>query len=468
MSLPIPPINTNPANFSPQQSDPNSEINRRPKRTSSQTPEANLTQTKTEEVADAVLTANEQAPTSFWDQAKEMVAEIENGYKQFHRPIISLKQPFWFVKSLQNAYQTYMGTAPADPFLEKRRALQEAIETITDPKEFFQTLIKKVENPRLLQEPLPNGHLPLNYAIFKGNAKGMEVLLGLDCNVEQRDFQAQTALDVAYVTGNEEIQKSLKDFIVAQQKAQWLHSLKGKKPEEIDEKKVRHVLQEIEKRVDKVLAERTIVDPLALSLNDKVACAAAILWIVNQTFSDFGIMKNSYTVNYILPGLVGITHLSEMAHVWENAAHLPTMLRTVAALCPMVPSLQFVYKPFKTAMMSLSLLNSYKMVADNYKLRKWDSLIKLGVSSLNFYHSWTYNPEKKEEPIQKEEKIIDLTDEERKVVCKSIKGAISKLHSDTIKGENPKKLLNNLFTSIGNSYDKYCKVTQEFVTNGSA
>lgn len=434
MVSPVPTntINSLP-NFSPQQSDATSEMNRAPKPASSQQPESpkEATEAKTTEVADAVLTeqASEKPPASYFDQAKEILSEIEQEFKLFNRPIIAVKQPFWFVKALTNAYQTYMGTAPADPFLDKRKILQEAIEKAHTTEDLGAAL-EKVELVKLLKEPLPNGHLPLNYTIFKGNMTAMKILLRY-CSPEQRDFQSQTALDVAHVTGNEEVQKTLKAFLVEQEQMQLIQSLKGKKPEEINQAKVVQVLQDMEKNVDKALAERTIVDPLALSMNDKIACVAAILWLAGQTFSDSSLLTNHYSATYLLPALATMSQISEMRHVWENAGHLPTLVSSAATICAMVPSLQFIYKPFKVGMMSLSMLNTLKATADNYRLRGWDSVTKLAVSSMNFYHFWNHTA-----PVEKKEwtKIEDLSDQDRKTINAAIKKALIPLHPDQLKG----------------------------------
>jgi len=576
----VTPINTmnNPGNFSPQQSDANSEVNRRPSRVSSQPSEPvnEPTQTKTTEVADTVLTvlgeeATEKAAASYFDQAKEFFTTIERDYKLFNRPIVAMKQPFWFVKSLQHAYQTYMGTAPVDPFLEKRKALQEAIEKVEKPEEFWEVLAQKVENGRLLNEPLPNGHLPLNYTIFKGNQEAMKILLKLNCNPEQRDFQSQTALDVAHVTGNEEIQqtlkeclisqqkkqllnnlkkemqekhqvkvaqtlknieeqvekflangnpeemrKQLKEFVIAQEKAQFLESLKGKKPEEIDQKKIdetlkniemqiekkvaertneeiqqvlkkilvsQHQMQfleelkgkkteeideekvahEVEKHVEKFLAERMIVDPLALSKTDKIAAVTAMILIASQLLSNTSMVQNYYSQEYLLPAVRGFNMMTTVSQVFEGiGSDMPMTVRMSVLVCSMLPQLHFIYKPFQTGTMALSMLNSLKVTADNYRLRGWDSLTKLAVNSMNFYHFLTYTPptENKTSPTQEKREWvqIDLTDKERDTVCKAMNKASLPLHPDKSMNEpeNVRKVFQELIAALNGARDVYC------------
>lgn len=455
----------NSANFSPQQSETSVQSNQMTKEDSTRQTESlkEATQTKTTEAAYVALNpvnnpADKKENNPFFEKINKLNAEFQEEYKLFMEDykrlfpnVIAVKNPFWFVTTLKKAYQTYTGTAAVDPFQQNRKILQEAIEKGGNKEEFWEAL-KKVENGKLLQEPLSNGHLPLNYTILKGNMTAMKVLLSLRCNPEQRDFQSQTAFDVAHVLEKEDMQKELEEFVIGQQQLQFIANARAK-GQQIDEGKIAEVFQEIEKQIKKNLAERTIVDPLTLSTNDKIAFVAGIIWMAGQAFPNSSLLHNHYSATYLLPSIAVMSQISEMRHVWENAGHLPTLLSSAATICAMVPSLNFIYKPFKTTMMSLSLLNAFKVTADNYRERSWDSLTKLTVSSFNFYHFWTQKP--REETKPKSEPNPEPEDKVAKTaVCKELKETIT----ITRKSTRDRQFV-ELTKKLGNLYNEMkCKL----------
>ena len=76
--------------------------------------------------------------------------------------------------------------------------------------------------PDLIDKPLPNGYLPVSFAIHQGNTEIVDFLIGRGANLELRDAEHCNAFDHAVQTGDDEMIKKIFAVLVEKETARFV------------------------------------------------------------------------------------------------------------------------------------------------------------------------------------------------------------------------------------------------------
>lgn len=403
---------------------------------------------KKQQVASQILNRNKKE--SYFDAFKNFSAEVEEELKKLKPRTVALRDPFWIFKMLGKAYESY-GVPPAESSLQAtKEAIQKAIQQAK-----IQNLFELLKNPEakpLIHQPLPNGQLPLNYAILNGNINAVKLLLQEGCNPEQCDFQSQSSFDIAHVLGNEETTKYLTDFLIGhfRQKRLQLY-LQAHKKDSLDEKKIKTDLEEMEKIIRKRLDEKLIIDPLSISKDELISCIAGLILLAVES-TDLSALLGDWSSS--VQGLAAIAlvlgNMSEMRYVFQNYGRFQYPLHILFTLSQLIPSVRYIYNSMKTSIVTLSLLQTLGVCSNNLRYRPWDTTKKLAADSFNFYNfisntfNFTISPQNKQ--MSKED-------------CKDLQRILIKFHPDKITEELQQTLKNDdlKFNVLNELYQQNCR-----------
>lgn len=142
----------------------------------------------------------QQQPTPA-DDMKTMVKELLDSMKS---TVIPVRNPLWIIEATSKFL-----SKSNDPNLAGKTKIQQVIENdVTN--ESIQSILTHRE---LLNEPLPNGELPLHYAIRLGKTTATQLLLLAGSSPLKLDRNHQSAISLAISLDNDEILNYLKTHL---------------------------------------------------------------------------------------------------------------------------------------------------------------------------------------------------------------------------------------------------------------
>lgn len=158
---------------------------------------------------DTIKFATPQQPAPA-DDMKAMMKELS---ESIYGPVIPIRNPLWIIEAASKFLRK-----SNDPNLTDKMKIQQVIENELT-KESIQPIL---DHPELLNEPLPNGELPLHYAMRLGKIEAIKLLLLAGSSLEKPDRNHQSALSLAISLDNPEIRACLSDYLSNYIRKQWL------------------------------------------------------------------------------------------------------------------------------------------------------------------------------------------------------------------------------------------------------
>lgn len=302
----------------------------------------------------------------------------------------------WVFKASFNKITTMIQGEQEDPTLVARQKIQDAIEGVFVKKD-HEELMKN--NQKFVNQLLPNGELPLNYAIKLKNKEFVQLLLENRADPEAPDRKGQNAITTAMLAENKEIIDILFNALLPLiMRAQLQKQLKN--PEFVDR------FMEIQKQGPKAIAilENNLMaisrqhleimfeesrysphnDELASSTQDYVifSVAATVLMLDCIGYGEGSIASVAgYVGNFIqMSSLVTMIH--EMVKEPQISGLLILPLILTKSLNNWVGTLSNLTI---NTLYAASIIETAKTVFSNMKTRPGASLRRLAIDSVNTY-----------------------------------------------------------------------------------
>lgn len=258
---------------------------------------------------------------------------------------VPVSDPFLVFKKICNTISSWKNTAPLDPYLETKQKIQDLIEGRFTAEKIRSLLDERATINTFIDQPLPNGELPLNYAIRLEKSHTVDFLLKyFKINYTETDYNKQSALHIAKLMNNKKILEVVSKYI----------------PD-----------------LDLKFSQLSINDPLALSYSEYLLFTITVAnLILNSTGYDFPL------VNTVMPWMQ-LAHFLSLP-LYENPPLIMGILGVLLPQWGIKPLAQIGGVVAKIVCCS-AFLTTLNVVAANAFTRPGAALRRLVVSTTNSY-----------------------------------------------------------------------------------
>lgn len=352
----------------------------------------------------------------------------------------------WPLKTLwKNAKACWKKETPSpEPFLEQRTEIQQAIaDTKPHATAWFQKTLEEIRETnekierntinkeefirfyqkyqivqQLINLPLPNKEIPINYAVKINNAECLKLLLEMGASplqktekgmVLSKDLYGQTIFDYATLNNNPQIKAIIIDFF-KQISTEWFNTLIKKAKEEnlpCDATLLEFAERSIYQRMSVLLEETSkkimVADPLSPSymqwLQFSMAAALAATSGLSKLLDSHKMTANGFLADHTANMTQVVLTLGTCLQMWDLSSSFVQFINGfMKSRVQVLPQLTYIgllklasfYTPFarltttiNTAVVGSSIIDTAYLCYKNYKQRPLASAIRAVVTSVN-------------------------------------------------------------------------------------
>lgn len=352
----------------------------------------------------------------------------------------------WPIKTLWQNVKACWKKEPTlpEPFLEQRTEIQQAIastkpnsttwlqkhldeiretnkkieENTVNKEEFLRFYQKYQIIQQLINLPLPNKEIPINYAVKINNAECLKLLLEMGASpiqktekglVLSKDLYGQTIFDYATLNDNPQVKAVIIDFF-KQISTEWFNTLIKKAKEEnlpCDATMLEFAEKSIYQRMSVLLEETSkkiiVADPLSPSimqwLQFGMITAYATTMGLSKLLDSHEMTANGFLAEHTANMTQVVLALGTTLQMWELSSSFVQFINGfMRSKVPVIPHLAYVglqtlahfYTPFaylsrtlNAAVVGSSIIDTAHLCYKNYKQRPLATAIRAVVTSVN-------------------------------------------------------------------------------------
>ena len=310
---------------------------------------------------------------------------------------VPLKNPRWVFTAGWDKLSSALKGSPSDPTLPIRQKIQEIIERKSSTEDEL-SLIKELS--ALLDKPLPNGELPLNYAVRVENIPMIKLLLSMNISCEKADSNHQSALKLSMVLKNNEIisifynsllpiltENIIKAYLEKPEIQAQLNAAKENGTIETVVTALNTQLSNAAKehlnKAFQGISEASYGDPLAISYSEYITFAMAVTTLVlSASGNTEGVLSStSGAIGYFVQSFPFMQLMGSLGQSHGYAIH---MGMTIASQFT-YPWVATLYSVAVKTMYAASIADTVKVALCNWKCRPKAVIRRLAVDSVNCY-----------------------------------------------------------------------------------
>lgn len=398
--------------------------------------------------------ASEAETNETWERdCKHTAAKINETIssfleQQFNKPTLPIDgDTSWPIKTLWKNVKEWCWkkeTTSPEPFLEQRTEIQQAIaNTKPNATTWFQKILEEIRETnekierntinkeefikfyqkyqiiqQLINLPLPNKEIPLNYAVKINNAECLKLLLEMGASplqktekgmVLSKDLYGQTIFDYATLNNHPQIKAIIIDFF-KQISTEWFNTLIKKAAEEklpCDAKLLEFAERSIYQRMGVLLEETSkkimVADPLSPSymqwLQFGMTTALATTWGLSKLLDSHPMTANGFLADHTANMTQVVLTLGTCLQMWDLSSSFVQFINGfMKSRVQVLPQLTYIgllklasfYTPFarltttiNTAVVGSSIIDTAYLCYKNYKQRPLATAIRAVVTSVN-------------------------------------------------------------------------------------